>query len=111
MTDFEKIEIEANIRAQIDKLNKKIAELKDFTEPVSPDDAIGRISRMDAIYNKTIFDASMRNSQERLSQLTEILQHINDAEFGICVKCHQSIPAERLKIRPEIRFCTNCLKK
>lgn len=111
MTGKEKKEIEANIRAQIDKLNKKIAELKDFTEPVSPDDAIGRISRMDAINNKTIFDASMRNSQERLSQLIEILQHINDADFGICVTCHQSIPSERLKIRPEIRFCANCLKK
>lgn len=62
MTDTEKKEIEANILAQIEKLNKKIAELKYFTEPVSPDDAIGRVSRMDAINNKTIFDASMRNS-------------------------------------------------
>ncbi len=106
MTDSKK-EIEANIRAQIKKLSKKIVELKDFTEPVSPDDAIGRISRMDVINNKTIFDAGMRNSQERLGQLTEILKHIYDADFGICTKCHQSIPAERLKIR----LCSNCLKK
>lgn len=75
MTDTEKKEIEANILAQIEKLNKKIAELKGFTDPVSPDDAIGRVSRMDTINNKTIFDASMRNSQERLSQLTVILKH------------------------------------
>jgi len=66
---------------------------------------------MDVINNKTIFDAGMRNSQERLGQLTEILKHIYDADFGICTKCHQSIPAERLKIRPEIRLCANCLKK
>ena len=110
MTEAEKSEIIEIIHADIEKLVKKITELKDFTEPISPDDAIGRVSRMDAINNKSIFDASMRNSQERLSQLKEMLKHIDD-DFGICIKCRQSIPFERLKIRPEIRLCASCLRK
>jgi len=111
MTEAEKSEIIEIILADIEKLNKKITELKDFTEPISPDNAIGRVSRMDAINNKSIFDASMRNSQERLNQLKEILKHTNNDDFGICIKCRQSIPFERLKIRPEIRLCANCLEK
>ncbi len=90
---------------------QKIAELKEFTAPVSPDDSIGRISRMDAINNKTIFDASLRNAKTRLSQLEQILKLKNDGSFGICNKCRQSIPFERLKLRPEIRLCATCLKR
>jgi DnaK suppressor protein len=66
---------------------------------------------MDAINNKSVFDASMRNVQGRLDQLTQTLKMTGDADFGICTKCRQSIPFERMKIRPEIRLCATCLKK
>jgi DnaK suppressor protein len=111
MTKEEKSEILDIINSEILKLTKKVDELKDFTEPISPDDAIGRISRMDAINNKSVFDASMRNVQGRLDQLTQTLKMTGDADFGICTKCRQSIPFERMKIRPEIRLCATCLKK
>lgn len=98
------------IEEEISKLNDKIVELKDFTEPVSPDNAIGRVSRMDAINNKSIFDASLRNTRQRLLQLQQIKTLKNDNSFGICTRCFQQIPFERLKIRPEIRLCADCLK-
>ncbi|MFW5879414.1 MAG: TraR/DksA family transcriptional regulator [bacterium] len=109
METEKKKEIITIIHAEIKKLEEKIAELKDFTDPVSPDNAIGRISRMDAINNKTIFDASMRNSQNRLKELKQILNIKDKEDFGKCIKCHQEIPFERLKIRPEIRRCAKCL--
>jgi DnaK suppressor protein len=110
MTKEEKKQLITIIEKEIQKLTAKIEELKQFTQPISPDNAIGRVSRMDAINNKTIFDASLRNSQTRLSQLQQILKLKDDKSFGICTKCHQSIPFERLKIRPEIRLCASCLK-
>jgi DnaK suppressor protein len=81
------------------------------TDPVAPDDAIGRISRMDAINNKGVFDASMGNLKSRLSQLIHILTIVDDKDYGICSRCHQPIPIERLKIRPEVRSCASCLMK
>ncbi|PRY98830.1 TraR/DksA family transcriptional regulator [Marinilabilia salmonicolor] len=111
MTKDEKEQLVTIIESEIHKLTAKIEELKQFTGPISPDDAIGRISRMDAINNKTIFDASLRNAKTRLSQLEQILKLKNDGSFGICNKCHQSIPFERLKLRPEIRLCASCLKR
>jgi len=111
MTKEEKDQLIPIIENELLHLTKKADELKSFTEPISPDDAIGRISRMDAINNKSVFDASLQNAQSRLGQLTQALQMVNEADFGICIKCRQSIPFERLKIRPEIRFCATCLKK
>lgn len=111
MTEQERLQLIEHIKTEIDKLNKKIEELKEFTAPVAPDNAIGRISRMDAINNKSIYDASMRNSQNRLRQLNQVLSITGDKEFGTCIQCHQPIPFERLKIRPEIRRCAKCLSR
>jgi DnaK suppressor protein len=104
-------EIHEIINREIQKLSKKIKELKEFTAPVSPDNAIGRISRMDAIHNKSIVEASLRNLQTRVSQLQNISQVVHEKEFGLCTKCHKPIAFERLKIRPEIRLCAGCLQQ
>lgn len=109
MKEEKKTELELIIRAEIEKITHKLEDLKSFTEPVAPDDAIGRISRMDAINNKTIFDASQRNLKTRMMQLEQSLKRINDDDYGICIQCHQSIAFERMKIRPEIRSCAECL--
>ncbi len=110
MTDKDKEEIIQIIHSEIQKLIKRIKELEEFTTPVSPDNAIGRVSRMDAINNKSVFDASLRNTNERMEKLKLILKYVHEPDFGICTKCRQSISLERLKIRPEIRLCANCLK-
>jgi len=44
-----KPEIETLIHKQITNVERKIKSLKDLTQAIAPDDAIGRISRMDAI--------------------------------------------------------------
>jgi len=111
MKEKEKRELELIIRADIRKLEVKLEELKDFTAPLAPDNAIGRVSRMDAINNKSIFEASERNLQNRLSLLHQSLQFIHDHDFGVCIKCRRPIPFERLKIRPEIRHCAECFNQ
>lgn len=83
--------------------------MKDLTGSVTPDDAVGRISRMDAINNNSIVEASIRNLENRLDQLAMAVRVIDDDDFGSCIKCHQSIPFERLKLRPEIRLCAGCM--
>ena len=99
----------AIIKTELQKVNQKVLELKELLAAVSPDDAVDRISRMDAINNNSVVEASLRNLNNRLDQLTLSLRIIDENDFGVCVKCHQSIPFERLKLRPEIRFCANCM--
>jgi len=111
MTEAERTELVSIINREIITLTKKIDELKDFTRPVEPDCAIGRISRMDAINNKSVYDASLRNSRNRLKQLKDIFPLAKEDSFGICTRCHQSISIERMRIRPEVRLCAACLVK
>jgi len=69
MTNEEHLQLVEIIHSEIEKLQGKANTLKDFTGPISPDDAIGHVSRIDAINNKSVFDASLRNIETRLEQL------------------------------------------
>lgn len=89
--------------------SKEIIEsLKEKTKPISPDNAIGRISRMDAIGNKSINDAALRKAQERLTRLNYALTNIDRPDFGICIDCDEEIPLGRIMAMPESTLCVSC---
>ena len=62
-------QILALLEREIGKTREVIAEYEKSAGPVAPDDAIGRVSRMDAINNKSIVEAALRTAQEKLSKL------------------------------------------
>lgn len=101
-------EIKAFILAEIEKTKKRIKSTEEMSASVEPDDAIGRISRMDAINNKTVTDASIRKAKEKIKQLNYMLDQVVKDDFGICAKCRAKIPIGRLLLMPESRFCVNC---
>ncbi|RLE01573.1 MAG: TraR/DksA family transcriptional regulator [Bacteroidetes bacterium] len=101
-------EIKQNILDEITKTKALIAEYKEMTKPVAPDDAIGRISRMDAINNKSVTEASLRQAEEKLKNLQRVLSRVGTKEFGICIKCGKPIPAGRILYRPESLSCVDC---
>lgn len=82
--------------------------MKEVTKPIAPENAIGRISRMDAINNRSVNEASLRVAEEKLKKQERALLKINDKGFGICVRCTQPIPEGRLMIMPESITCVNC---
>jgi DnaK suppressor protein len=69
---MKKEEFEQKILEEINKTQILIVEYKEMTEPVAPDDAIGRISRMDAINNKSVTEASLRQAEEKLRNLQRV---------------------------------------
>ena len=109
MTEEQRGILKQKFLSDIANLKKRIDETKEFSEPVSPDNAYGRVSRMDAINNKSIFDSSLRINLERLAKLELALKSVHEKEFGICRKCYTPIPMERLMLRPEIRTCALCV--
>ncbi|MDT8413400.1 MAG: TraR/DksA C4-type zinc finger protein [Vicingaceae bacterium] len=108
MKDDKKIVLKEKILSTIKEIEKKIEELKEVTKPISPENAIGRVSRMDAINNKSVNEASLRVAEEKLKKLNLALAKINDKGFGICVRCNQPIPEGRLMIMPESITCVSC---
>lgn len=106
--NMNKAALKDEIIQAIAKLEKEIISLKETTKPISPDVSIGRISRMDAINNKSVAEASLRNAEAKLQGLKNALQNIDSPEFGICVKCRQPIPEGRILLVPEKRLCVKC---
>jgi len=101
-------DIEQKITNEILKVEVVIKEYKELTKPIAPDCAIGRVSRMDAINNKSVVEASLRQAEGKLRNLKRVFSKLGSDEFGICLKCKQPIPIGRILIRPESLFCVNC---
>ena len=98
------------ILTEIAKTEKSIKEYKEMVKPIAPDVAIGRISRMDAINNKSVAEASLRQTEEKLLNLKKVADKLGSKDFGICIKCKQPIPIGRILIRPESLHCVNCAR-
>ena len=103
-------EIKKKILEEITKTKDLIKEYKEQSKPVTLDNSIGRISRMDAINNKSITEAALRKSEEKLSRLDQALDHVGKKDFGLCIKCKQPIPIGRILLMPESNRCVNCAR-
>lgn len=101
-------DFEQRIKREIEETRQTIDSLAELTRPVPPDDAIGRLSRMDAIGNKSINEASLSRAKIKLEQLKSVLAGLDDPDFGICIECDEPIPTARLMIMPESRLCVKC---
>lgn len=104
------LDIKQIILNEIIKTEKLIVEYRELTRPIAPDAAIGRISRMDAINNKSVNESALRQAEGKLKNLTRVLSQYGSKDFGLCLKCRKTIPIGRILFKPESLFCVNCAK-
>lgn len=104
----EKTRILEQIISQLERVKKSIASLQEQTRPIPLDGAIGRVTRMDAIQQKSMSEANLRTAEEQLHKLEEAMAKVEDPEFGLCTRCHKPIPVERLLALPGIQRCVHC---
>ena len=97
-----------HIKEKIEGLKENINSYQLLTQPISPDNAIGRLSRMEAINSKSINEAALNNSKQTLSKMERALTMIDDPDFGLCCECEEPIPFARLMIMPESDLCVKC---
>jgi len=108
MKEKERREVVERIRAELVKTEREILELKELTKPISPENAIGRLSRMDAINNKSINENRLRSAEVKLKKLQHSLQKSSDKTFGTCARCGGDIQLGRLMLLPESNYCIRC---
>lgn len=89
---------------------KKLEGMEEMSKPISPENSIGRVSRMDAINNKGVSDAAKRNAKRQLSSLELALRKVDKPEFGNCSNCKKTIQAARLMFMPESTLCVRCAR-
>ncbi len=100
--------IKTKIIRQLKRLESEIEELKELCKPIAPENAIGRVSRMDAINNKSVNEASLRVALKKQYQLNKSFKNIDSSTFGICTRCKKEIPIGRLMVMPESETCVSC---
>jgi len=103
---------EAGIRKLLEqelaRTRKKVLQYEELCQPIAPDSAIGRVSRMDAINNKGVMEAALRKARERLEGLARNLDALGSSDFGLCRRCKKPIAIQRILLAPESTFCVTC---
>ena len=107
---MDKSAIRKRIDEELEQTALLIAKYRDLTKPISPENAIGRVSRMDAINNKSVNDAALRKAEAKHNNLLVAKGRIDDSDFGICVRCKQPIPVERILLMPQVISCVRCTR-
>lgn len=100
--------IESQIDEQMKVLVVKIAEYKELTKPIPPENAIGRVTRMDAINNKSVNEAALRVAEQKYINMGRALEKINEDYFGLCTGCGKEIPVGRIMLMPGSTKCVGC---
>lgn len=103
-------EIQKMIEGEIVKTEKSVHEYRELTKPIAPENAIGRVSRMDAINNRSVTEAALRTAEKKLQGLKTILPKVGDPDFGLCARCKQQIPIQRILLVPYSQFCVRCAR-
>ncbi|WP_395175727.1 TraR/DksA family transcriptional regulator [Roseibium alexandrii] len=94
------------------------AELESFIE-ISEDaratvmldqQAVGRLSRMDALQGQAMAQASERQRRADIQRIEAALKRLDEGEYGYCAQCGEDIAAKRLKVDPAAAFCIRCAK-
>lgn len=109
MNKHEQAEIKEAIKKEICQILEDIVGLKENSRPIPPDNAIGRLTRMEAINEKSIVEANLRKTKLRLERLKAALDRVDTESFGECVICEGPIPMNRLRVLPESTVCVDCL--
>ena len=104
----QKEQIKSRIEEELILTQKSVEKLIEITKPIAPDCAIGRVSRMDAINNRSVNLVALKNAEVKLNNLKVALTKIEDADFGICIRCHNPIPIGRILLMPQVITCVNC---
>ena len=111
MDDEGRTEFKKQILKEIEVQKHLIESFTENSKPVSPDNAIGRLTRMEAINSQNISEASLNSAKGKLVKLEKALSKIDLAGFGVCVRCENPIPHGRIMLIPENVLCVSCAER
>jgi len=92
------------------RIQRGLAMVGPSKESITPDNAIGRLTRMEALQAQSMSEATRVRQQKRLKQVELALKRVEDGRYGTCIHCGAEIPLGRLEGMPEARTCMACAR-
>lgn len=108
LSDKETRELEADLEALRAELRAFLDASADASRPVSVDEPIGRLSRMDALQQQGMARANRTAAEQRLQRAEGALRRIAQDDYGTCLRCEEPVGFARLKVQPDAPFCLAC---
>lgn len=69
---------------------------------------VGRLSRMDAIQQQAMAQATSARKKAQILRIEAALRRYEDGEYGFCTDCGEEIAAGRLDHDPAVPRCVTC---
>jgi DnaK suppressor protein len=108
LTAVESEELHRELVALRDELESVLADSRNAVKPVDLDEPIGRVSRIDAIQQQQMAQASREGLVLRARQVRAALERFAEGTYGVCVSCEENVGFPRLKALPETPLCMAC---
>lgn len=105
----EKAALKTDFQALREDLSRQLPSLKESAKPVAPDDALGRLTRIDAMQSQQIGKNTLRQVTAQITSIDHALSRMDEPDFGLCAECGETIPLGRLRAMPGVRHCVNCV--
>ena len=78
-------------------------------DPVSLDQqSVGRLSRMDALQQQAMSQATERQRQADLLRIESAKRRLREGAYGFCEECGELIGEKRLEVDPMAEKCIQC---
>ena len=107
-------EEQARYRARLEDaaadLRRRITAGEDAEQPVTPDRAIGRLTRVEAMQAQQMALALRRRHEQRLQRIERALGLIAQGAYGVCTRCGDDIAPARLDAAPDTFLCVACVE-
>ena len=96
-------------RDELEKLSEVSAEAR---ETVALDQqSVGRLSRMDAMQQQAMAQATERQRAVEVSRIGNALKRLDEDEYGACAECGEDISEKRLQVDPAATHCVKCAER
>ncbi len=97
------------LEARLEELARLDAMSAGGREPVTlQQDAVGRLSRMDAMQQQAMAQAEERRRQSERTRIRRALERLDEGDWGWCVTCGEEIAEGRLRNDPSVGTCITC---
>jgi DnaK suppressor protein len=96
-----RLELEADLRQELERRRKEEQDL--FASSVRDEGDLSHFG-----FEQEIGRRRMITCNEKLKEITDALERLNHARFGICEECGAEISEKRLQVIPFAAYCLEC---
>lgn len=101
--------VAARLQQRLAEIDAEDAAASGAADPVALDqEAVGRLSRMDAMQQQAMAMASRERRRQARDRIIMTLRRLDDPEFGYCITCGDAIAVARLMNDPTVTQCVAC---